>query len=486
MNNSRNKKLLASFLTALGLTTNSANVNVSANFKQFGRDLRFACRILGGQKAEERNELDDWVGGFDDQLKSFIEDKKDRDKEQEIWYLYFYSVFLGLFNKLENLKIHRNGFNSELISSLNDVQGLKEFHESLSKHFDDARASQLSDKNGNIKLTSDSLKYKDVLEICKPIYENVHGGKLSAWTPRVNKTLKSLCENQEITDFMINFENTHTKQENNTQNNNSNMQNQNNFNQNNNSNMQNQNNFNQNNNFNMQNNNINQDLISNNNNPQGYHGPYWEQNSVLIGMKIMEDYNSGNGVFSKAVDPKGACDWLGKLMIPGVIKHAIKPIDEALNQNSDSHCELLALKKILQGNEKLVDFKFSWDNKYGLACRIYDSNCSFSFTFNKNHVDIYNDDGFYSNDIFKITGNFIADDCLMLSFDLPNKDNDKYNSPSPQKKQNMNMMGQNNFGGMQNNMNNFNMQNYPNYPNYPNYQSQPNNNGFNNNGFNNN
>ena len=68
MNSSRNKKLLASFLTALGLTTNSANV--SANFSQFLSDARFACKILGGQKVKERNELDAWVSMVDDQLKS--------------------------------------------------------------------------------------------------------------------------------------------------------------------------------------------------------------------------------------------------------------------------------------------------------------------------------------------------------------------------------------------------------------------------------
>ena len=399
MNNSRNKKLLASFLTALGLTTNSANVNVSANFKQFGRDLRFACKILGGQKVKERNELDAWVSMVDDQLKSFIEDKK---RDRKCWYLVFYDAFLDLFDTLDKLQTNRNGFNSELISSLNNVQGLKEFRESLSKHSHDVMVSQLSDENGNIKLTSDSLKYEDVLKICKPIYENVYGGKLSAWTPRVNNTLRSLCKNQEITNFMINFEKTHTKQENNVQNNLN------------------------------QNNNINQNLISNNNNSQKYHGESWQENCEYIAKVISNDFNNINGKLQQAINPAYARNWLVK-MVMGVRKHAIKPIDEAINQNNELF-SLSELKRILQGDICCDNFNFYWNDKGNLEFCLAHSSLgnafiSFSFAFDKNHVYIYDNDGLNSEVFKSIDGNFIVNACPILSFDLP----EEYNVPTPQK-----------------------------------------------------
>ena len=240
--------------------------------------------------------------------------------------------------------------------------------------------------------------------------------------------------------------------------------------------MQNQNNFNQ-------NNNINQNLISNNNNSQQYKGRFWKENREYIAKVISDDFKNMNGVLQQAINPAYAHDWLVR-MVTGVQKHAIPEIDNAINQNSKYSEGLATLKQILQGdlklsqdNFKLAKFDFHWSND-NLKFRLSYVN-DFTFVCNNRHVCVYVNEEGGGNPIFKIMGD---DGNLILTFDLPNKDNDKYNSPSPQKKQNMNMMGQNNFG-MQNNMNNFNMQNYPNYPNYPNYQY---NNGFNNNGFNNN
>ena len=112
MNNSRNKKLLASFLTALGLTTNSANVNVSASFKQFGSDLRFALKVLGGEKAQERNKLDELANEINNFSNS--SEKKASD---------YLNLCSKLKSNLDALKQKRNDkkYNSRLATSINEV-----------------------------------------------------------------------------------------------------------------------------------------------------------------------------------------------------------------------------------------------------------------------------------------------------------------------------------------------------------------------------
>ena len=68
MKDTRNKKLLACFLVALGLSANSPNVSADFNIKQAGSNIRFAFRILGGKKVKERDDLNKLA----DDISSFL------------------------------------------------------------------------------------------------------------------------------------------------------------------------------------------------------------------------------------------------------------------------------------------------------------------------------------------------------------------------------------------------------------------------------
>ena len=177
MSNSRNKKLLASFLTALGLTTNSANINVSASFKQFGSDLRFTCKILGGAKAEERNKLDELA----DDINKFLDDA---NKGKRYFYVYF-DICNRLFETLESIKgfRSRNKYTSILFNNFEfgqekNVISECPFRKEENKSYDFAKTQEWVNKISQIR-----------------------GGKCTVWGSKIIEALGRLSKLEKLDTF---------------------------------------------------------------------------------------------------------------------------------------------------------------------------------------------------------------------------------------------------------------------------------------------
>ena len=124
MNSSRNKKLLACFLTALGLSANS--LDVSAKNSQFMSNARFALneitnsKFFGGTKIKEKGCLDILAS----KSKEFYDKCKNRTfkKEDEV-YDKFFLLCSELYSELEIEYRHRyeKGYNSLLYGSLGEI-----------------------------------------------------------------------------------------------------------------------------------------------------------------------------------------------------------------------------------------------------------------------------------------------------------------------------------------------------------------------------
>ena len=160
MNSSRNKKLLACFLTALGLTTNSANVNVSASFKQFGGDLRFALN-LGGEKAEERKKLDQ------------LADK------------------IGKFLK-GNTEVKLSDIASELYKNLFEIACRRCKENYNSKLYDDLTGNNANQSFNAIKDYPGNINGNKTKDWIGEVYKSVHGGKLTVFQGKIKIALSNL------------------------------------------------------------------------------------------------------------------------------------------------------------------------------------------------------------------------------------------------------------------------------------------------------
>lgn len=134
MNSSRNKKLLACFLTALGLSANS--LNVSAKNSQFMSNMKFELnkltnsKFFGGTKIKEKAGLDILLEESEELYNSFDEDnltnnnvKKFNFNNDEEAYNKFFELCSRLYDKSTEIINHRisKRYNSLLCTSLGQI-----------------------------------------------------------------------------------------------------------------------------------------------------------------------------------------------------------------------------------------------------------------------------------------------------------------------------------------------------------------------------
>ena len=181
MKSKRNKKLLACFLLAMGISTNRSNV--SANFSQCLGDARFALKIFGGAKVKERNKLNDLAEGINEFLGK---DNIDIENEEGVKWAAYCKFGRRLYKLLNNDKdgiLKRrinNDFNSELVRNLRDL-----VQKDVPRVF-----TQSDDYLSNLSLDD----VKSVSEWLKSISKIVRkGGHLTVWTENMDNAIKKLA-----------------------------------------------------------------------------------------------------------------------------------------------------------------------------------------------------------------------------------------------------------------------------------------------------
>ena len=171
MKNTHSKKLLACFLAALGLSANSANVNVSASFKQFGSDLRFALN-LGGEKAEERKKLDQLADKINDRCVGKIDEISDNK------------------GKIKLDQIELSDIASELYENLCEIAEYRKRKKYNSKLYD-----SLTGNNNSLNLINEypgNINGAKTRQWISNVYKSVNGGKLTVFQGKIKTALQNL------------------------------------------------------------------------------------------------------------------------------------------------------------------------------------------------------------------------------------------------------------------------------------------------------
>ena len=423
MNSSRNKKLLASFLTALGLSMNSANVSADFNAKQFLSNARFACKVLGGQKAEEKNKLDNWVN----EVYRFISNPENNNNNEV-----FFRSYLNLCNEFQ--------------TALQDIRSKRN---NSSKLFNKLSADDfLNAPSVVINLSSNStseIEINDVQKwLNKFIKADINGGYFTIWDTnmmsKIREAAKKLYSAAQIkladkklyeeavaenSDYFSKKKNSDFK---------SNLP-------------------------------VNQQNINISNNSTQYKGKYYYQNYKLISNQILDSYKDKQSMINQTVNPKYTFNWLIKMFF-AVSKHGIDEIEGIINNNNNFKYknEILKLKRYLCGDCEIGNFKIQSDVNYGLIFKINNGQEAFLFAVDGRNVNVsYNSYDAGSNNLafFLVPSSYFDKYPIILCFELP----EKYASDlNPMKKQNVVPQ---NFD-----MNQFNK-------NYPNNMMQMNNNNFN-------
>ena len=180
MKNTHSKKLLACFLAALGLSANSANVNVSASFKQFGSDLRFALN-LGGEKAEERKKLDQLADKINDRCVGKIDEISDNK------------------GKIKLDQIELSDIASELYENLCEIAEYRKRKKYNSKLYD-----SLTGNNNSLNLINEypgNINGAKTKQWISNVYNSVNGGKLTVFQGKIKTALQKLIS---LPNFMFN------------------------------------------------------------------------------------------------------------------------------------------------------------------------------------------------------------------------------------------------------------------------------------------
>lgn len=179
MKNIRNKRLLAYLLAVMGnLATNMKNI--SAKNGEFRANFRYCFRILGGQKVDERNNLNT----LENNIKSFLssyqlqqtQQKESKSKESKSFEKLtldefdkdrgkYFEIISQLINNLTEIKSHRSEINTNL--------GIKKLSfETLSKK--------------ELKLNSECVER--VNELLANV-KKFKGGRFTIWSSDTNKVL---------------------------------------------------------------------------------------------------------------------------------------------------------------------------------------------------------------------------------------------------------------------------------------------------------
>lgn len=180
MKNTRNKKLLACFLTALVLSANS--LNVSAKLNEVINNTRFVLN-LGGNKCGERKRLNQLA----DDIGDFI--KKNCDKKTGLFITNFSESKGDYLNLCERLY---NELNWIYLHRACDYDG-----SILKKNMD--KKQKIFGNELSVLEYYDNLKNKDRIEFSKlslwlkVVSLAVIGGNCSVWGGRITKTVEKLA-----------------------------------------------------------------------------------------------------------------------------------------------------------------------------------------------------------------------------------------------------------------------------------------------------
>ena len=186
MKDAHNKKLIACFLVALGLSSNSPNVSANFNIKQAGSNIRFAFRIFGGEKVKEKNDLSELAQKINTFLKGLNEKNtpwednlinKSANFAEACKKEYVY-ICISLEKNLSSIKSNR----PQGSSTLGDLIGNKELTNSTV-------IQKLNDNNIDI----DGCDFNQLQSWLINVSE-IYGGKFTVWQDDIKTAVNDLSK----------------------------------------------------------------------------------------------------------------------------------------------------------------------------------------------------------------------------------------------------------------------------------------------------